>query len=340
MKPVTDDWIAEATAIYQTYDLYHQSKTGKEQPVFNLTGKGASPRSSVILDYFVTRIPVADYTTALDIGCGSGAMLRALNGSSGTEHFQLFGQEPNPKNLSDLVAIDNVEDIFTKDISEISIEFDLITLIHALEHIPNPRLFIEQVLRLCTHSGVVLIQVPHYQDNPFDLIITDHCTHFTKATINAVVESAGGEIVEIATNVIAKEMTVIVKKRSGELGLPRDDLWNSDLFQESREVASVMVNKLHDLQRIISRIPANIRPIGIFGTAIAANWAFGILGGVDFFVEDDLDRIGRSYKEAPVIPLSEVPADSTLIIPIAPESRDQILRRLADRVDLDIVVLG
>jgi hypothetical protein len=68
---------------------------------------------------------------------------------------------------------------------------------------------------------------------------------------------------------------------------------------------------------------------GIFGTSIASTWLFNEIGcSVNFFVDEDTNRIGRHYLGLPVLHPSEVPAESDVYVGLAPIVSNNVVYRL------------
>jgi len=95
--------------------------------------------------------------SVLDVGCGDGSLLLLLK--------DVFGYK-------DLMGIDfskGAIEICRKkglkatisDPSTIKEKFDLITLIHVLEHIPNPSIFVKTLSKLLKKDGTIIISLPN-----------------------------------------------------------------------------------------------------------------------------------------------------------------------------------
>lgn len=89
----------------------------------------------------------------LDVGCGSGALLRALRGNGFT---RLYGVDPFIPNS----IIETSLTIIRGELKDLSGEFDLVMFHHSLEHMPNPRGALEAAKRLCRPNGAVLVRIP------------------------------------------------------------------------------------------------------------------------------------------------------------------------------------
>jgi hypothetical protein len=76
---------------------------------------------------------------------------------------------------------------------------------------------------------------------------------------------------------------------------------------------------------------------GLFGSSIAATWLTGILGErVEFFVEEDANRIGRTHLGRPILRPAEVPSGSVVYTPLAPHIAARIAARLASTITLKL----
>lgn len=102
--------------------------------------------------------------TILDIGCGDGDFLIAMNNRQwdiyGIEPSKLAGQRARRILSNDKVI---VTESLTYDFLDES--FDVITLWHVLEHIKDPVLLMNEIRRLLKKGGIVVIEVPN-ADSP------------------------------------------------------------------------------------------------------------------------------------------------------------------------------
>tara|TARA_R110002072_G_scaffold22615_1_gene79393 strand:+ start:226511 stop:227359 length:849 start_codon:yes stop_codon:yes gene_type:complete len=93
----------------------------------------------------------------LDIGAGTGDFLKLAE----EYHWEINGVEPND------VARENAEKkgikLYTKLDKITNTHFDVITLWHVLEHLPNLQEDIEKIERLLKPGGSLIIAVPNYK---------------------------------------------------------------------------------------------------------------------------------------------------------------------------------
>ncbi len=133
-----------------------------------------------------------DKKLILDIGCGTGDFLQTCNNN----YWNVFGIEPNIKAKEIAIKkIDNSQ-IFS-DIDELDKKkFDIITLWHVLEHIPNLNNYISKLKSLLKKDGTLIIAVPNF--NSYDAIyyknfwagfdVPRHLWHFSKKSISKLFE--------------------------------------------------------------------------------------------------------------------------------------------------------
>lgn len=315
-------WRAEIERVYRDYTIYHQGG-GAEQPVFSAaTGQGKA-RSERIVERLVQSDLMREHGRLLDVGCGNGALLRAC--SRLLPGWALAGTEINDKYKAEVEGIPGVSVMQVGGAADVPGEFDFVTLVHVLEHVPQPAGFLASLRAKMACGGHLMVEVPHYVDNPFDLLIVDHSTHFSAEVLRGVVQRGGYAPRVLATDWVAKELTLVAAPAAanavagaGEELFPRvfNDLrkrvgWLAGIAQQARALAAG-------------------RRFGIFGTSIAAMWLFGELDGrVDFFVDEDPTRVGRECFGKPVLSPQQAPAGSRVWMALPTRIAEQVKARLA-----------
>ncbi|WP_111707031.1 class I SAM-dependent methyltransferase [Lutibacter citreus] len=126
----------------------------------------------------------------LDVGCGTGEFLLTCNNN----HWNVVGVEPN-KNAREL-TLSKLKDInsstIVNDINELTSEkFDVITMWHVLEHVPNLNEYISKLKQLLKPNGILVVAVPNYKS--FDALyykqfwaafdVPRHLWHFSQKSI-------------------------------------------------------------------------------------------------------------------------------------------------------------
>ncbi|UPY37440.1 class I SAM-dependent methyltransferase [Sediminicoccus sp. KRV36] len=328
-KPATASFQSEIGAIYAAYDVYYQGG-GLEQMVFDsrtgrpvrrsellaerLRGSGVLPAAAP------TAAPTAAPLRAMDLGCGNGAFLRALAGAF--QGWQLFGLELDDRSLAAMQDIPGFAGLLTGDVKELQGRYDLISMIHALEHFLDPYQTLLALRGNLTPGGHVFIQIPDVSENPFDLLIADHVSHFTPRSLARILGRAGYQVVRLETDWVRKEMSVLARLRDPlEAAAPAESdppaLAEAQLGWLSGTLAAARAAAAH-------------RPFGLFGTSIAATWLSGALAGsIDFYVDEDPSRQGREFMGRPIIAPDAIPPGATVFVGLAPAIASTIAARLA-----------
>ncbi|QDO93204.1 class I SAM-dependent methyltransferase [Formosa sediminum] len=98
--------------------------------------------------------------TLLDVGCGTGDFLQTAKSNA----WKVYGIEPdsNARNLAITKVGNSVFD--SAKINELpQNSFDVITLWHVLEHLPNLNMHIANYKRLLKKDGVLIVAVPNFK---------------------------------------------------------------------------------------------------------------------------------------------------------------------------------
>lgn len=318
-KPATPEFHADAAAIYAAYDVYYQGG-GAEQLVFDPRLGGALRRSELLADRIRATAALPAGGQALDIGCGNGAFLRAFGARFAD--WRLSGLELDDRNLPALRQIPGFTALLQGEIRALCGPYGFVSLLHALEHLTDPLTSLAALRRCMTPEGVLFIQVPNLAANPFDLLIADHASHFTPPTLRRLLRRAGWAVKRLETGWVTKEISV----------LARPDPTGAEADARLADGPGLADRCLAWLSATLdaARAAARRKPFGVFGTSIAGTWLAGALADeIDFFVDEDSSRIGRSFAGRPVRAPGTEPPDATLFLGLAPAVAQALAPRLA-----------
>lgn len=322
-KVATAQWRQEIGEIYGQYEAYHQAN-GDEQIVFDPVEGRPRRRSDVLLDRLgaTARIPEAGHM--LDVGCGSGATLRAM--AARFPEWSLSGFELSDRQRARLEAIPGFVHLYTGSLAAIDGKFDLVTMIHAIEHFENPVSVAASLQPLLSKDGRLMFEVCDIERNPFDILVADHLTHFSPATLSAMAVRAGYEVETVATDWVSKEISLVC--RTGGNGPPA--IRCGEAAASSRGRVAAFLGWLDAFRQAARKARGTADRFGIFGTSIAGTWLLGELkGDVDFLVDEDESRVGQSYLGKEVLHPRNVPAGSDVFIALAPAVASVIHGRLS-----------
>ncbi len=134
----------------------------------------------------------------LDIGAGTGDFIKACQQYA---HWQAVGVEPNDK--ARIKASDKQLTLYPNYEALTPHSFDVITLWHVLEHIPDTVQEIKILKNLLKDNGLLVIAVPnyrsfdakHYQQYWAAFDVPRHLWHFSKDSIKQLFAAEGFELI-------------------------------------------------------------------------------------------------------------------------------------------------
>jgi SAM-dependent methyltransferase len=315
---VTSSWEEAVGRIYDSYSIYAQGG-GAEQRVFPSHVSGGSLRSEALLGRVSSTRPLPVEGRLLDVGCGNGSLLKVA--SKLLPQWRLWGTEVNDKCFDQLREIRGVEQLVAGKIQDVPGVFDLITLIHVLEHIPSPTAFLTELAQKLAPGGVLLVQVPDAAANPFTLLVADHCSHFSAATLSRTVHLSGVSGRLVAGNWVPRELTMLADRTNV---VPAPPL----VEQPPVEHGLSWLRNVRDTFRSW-RDTVPMQEFGIFGTAIAGTWLDSELGSqASFFVDEDVARAGRDHLGRQILAPDQAPQGSVVLVALTPAVAQSVSVRL------------
>ena len=320
-KVIDEAWRAEIEKIYQNYSIYYQSD-GVEQAVFDGGSGQASLRSDRLLAALAAHVKLPEEGRMIDVGCGTGAMLRAF--SRFAPRWTLAGAELNDRTRETVERIPGVEALYVGTTDQIPGNFDIVTMVHMLEHIPEPVQYLTSLKDKLKPAALLVIEVPNYLQNPFDVLVADHSSHFTARTAAELIRRAGYDVIFAATDWVPKELTLVARNASTKM-----ETMPGQAEPDPFAAASATVGWLKTTLKA-ARECSQQENFGLFGTSIATTWLFAEIGdGVSFFVDEDPARIGKTFMGRPVYHPSEAPAGSHVFIALSRTLAESVEQRLA-----------
>jgi len=316
---VSGDWREAADETYRQYQMY-AAADGAEQKV--ASGEGFQARSVVLADRWRSLGVLGERGALLDIGCGNGSFLRAF--AAEFPAWTLSGSETTDREVGKLRAIPGFQEFYGADPDGIPDGFDAFSLVHVLEHLENPRAFLARVHQSAAPGGQLLVEVPAWRGNPFALMIADHASHFSMSTLAMVVSSAGWFPSLVTDQWVPKELSLTASSNVQPRRSPPPDA-----ASEERALIKAVSWLRQSRDQLLALIP-RAESIGLFGSAIAATWLYqSAPDAVQFFVDEDPQRIGRSHLGRPILAPDQVPGGADVFVGVSPLLSSAIADRLS-----------
>ncbi|HEY7915286.1 MAG TPA: class I SAM-dependent methyltransferase [Blastocatellia bacterium] len=137
----------------------------------------------------------------LDVGCGSGFFLRALDG----ERWDRFGVETGQAAAASAGRALGPHRVFNGTLIESACAdeaFDVVTFWSSLEHMNDPRANLLEARRIIKPAGTLIVQAPNIESYQarwfggdwFALDAPRHRYHFSRATLERLLNETGFEI--------------------------------------------------------------------------------------------------------------------------------------------------
>ncbi|MEM9209895.1 MAG: class I SAM-dependent methyltransferase [Pseudomonadota bacterium] len=320
-KPTDAKWQSEIEMIYREYSPYFQS-SGIEQAVFDPSHGKPRRRSTVILGRLHETHPIASSGRMIDVGCGNGVMLSAF--ADFRDGWDLYGHELSDLHIEKLKTIPGFDGLYTGDLEDLPGHYHLITMIHALEHFPDPYEGLAQLKDKIDPEGCLFIEIPNAAVTPFDLMIADHVSHFARQDLARLLGRAGMGAKAIADDWVTKELSVVATPSGPVVDLPPS--------VEPAAARARVQGQLDWINAVTSGAQEAARgpgKLGLFGTSVAAMWLHGqIADMVDFFVDEDPSRKGTTLFDRPVYTPSEVPDGGIVYLALIPPVAKAVAERL------------
>ncbi|WP_369791957.1 class I SAM-dependent methyltransferase [Tenacibaculum sp. 47A_GOM-205m] len=165
----------------ENYISHTDSKKSLFDKVYQLVKNHTLKKKLKLINSFKT-----EEKTILDVGAGTGDFLKVCK----TGGWKITGIEPSDKareyaKSKNIVLYENLNQVENN-------QFDVITLWHVLEHIPNLVEYIKQLKKLLKPNGVLIIAVPnhksfdakHYKEFWAAYDVPRHLWHFSKTAIS------------------------------------------------------------------------------------------------------------------------------------------------------------
>ena len=273
-------WRKETAEIYSAYGDHPLGSVRCEEGLVS-SPRGLKPRSQAFFEFIQENTKLPENGKLLDFGCGEGNTLRRASGIF-LDQWTLYGYEicsRQSSNWDAVIKIPRVADFFTEDPRNIQGTFDLITMVHVLEHVP---LLVETLTKIRTNltsGGCLAVIVPNFKEHPFQMMIADHFSQFTMNSLSLVLARCGYDIILVDDSYVKKELIMLATPAK-----PKKVTVDFEKYYDPNSYDQAFLPCLNYLSRMIELAEEKhySSNIGIFGTSISGGVVAWAATGVVF----------------------------------------------------------
>ena len=182
-----------------TADIHQLSKVYEKPRIEGLLEKGIITSNDAITISYIRKFKKEG--KLLDIGCGSGHFMGICNRMG----FDSEGVEVD-KFRADYAIKKLKLKVYKTDFISARIpdkNYDLITVIHVLEHVVSLKPFLEQARKKLEKNGVIIISLPNFgglmpkllKGKWYGLQLDGHVWQFTPGSLRKVIEDSGFKVI-------------------------------------------------------------------------------------------------------------------------------------------------
>ncbi len=164
------------------YVTQHQRAQGVSEKEIEIQKRRAQFVVEILRRFNVT------WTHHLDIGSSTGLLLEEVRQvfgtrSTGVELADTYRDYASERGLEIYPTLDDLPETYTKN-------FDLITMLHVLEHLSEPKAFLARLREhWLAEDGLLMVEVPNlFFHATFEV---PHLTHYHAGTLTAMLEQSG-----------------------------------------------------------------------------------------------------------------------------------------------------
>jgi SAM-dependent methyltransferase len=303
--------------LMEIYDTYQPYEHDLEPLIFSSDSVGS--RSAGIFDEIDSSFSIAKTGQLVDVGCGDGSFLNEFKRRR--PDWQIAGFDLNQNRKSDIEEICGEGQFFSGSPGDLPNKLDLIVLNYVIEHVEHVTKFLHTLFEKLSSGGMLVAMVPDLARNPYDLIIADHLSHYTKTTLISQLEELP---LMCCRQALQKELIVFVGKGS------RNRYRRSTTPEAEQAGAEKQIRYLTKVRTEALDLARTYKgQFGIFGTSIAGSWLSGELGRLPhFFVDEDQRKHDITHYGKKVLSPCAAPTQGVVFLPFTRQVADKIASRL------------
>jgi len=286
---------------------YGELDEGSGQVFRSLQSGGDLTEGSTLLAQYISEILKQRPNGRLvDIGCGVGSFINALN----TEHWTVEGIEPSA-NAASTARTDGLT-IHEGFFGSIALEpggYDVVTILNVLEHIWDPNMAMQEINRIAKDDALLVVAVPNTRYPILGLaefFEIEHVSHFTAQTLSAFLRKNGWRDVHWETRFGKEKGLFILAARGPGIWT---DLANAEIVDERELVRQAVEDYAANREQLVGTIRNKLAErldrwlqdgtrVALYGAGSYAAQLVDALGGeltFDMVFDGDPRKWGQSF---------------------------------------------
>jgi 2-polyprenyl-3-methyl-5-hydroxy-6-metoxy-1,4-benzoquinol methylase len=345
---VWNDRTVSNVALERFYATYAKKTTeaGEDDLLFDASGAVETLGRNQVA-FLVPHLSRLGTGRVLDVGCGKGTLLTLF--AECFPGWDRAGIEPSAAAAA--IARTSGLTVYEGMLDTVAIEsssFDVVTIVHVLEHAASPMAALQSIHRALRSDGLVFIEVPNMLDpNMFyDFLLHEHLFHFSPDTLCRALIRQGFAIEAVEPSTVYGATRVIARKIGDQRDVrqpPAVELSHlTSGIRAWRRLWDGMRQGAHDL----AAAAAAGKRVALFGAGMttAALLVYTELNGAPIvgLIDESPWKIGRTYFGLPVFGLADVANLDLDTIGIAtiPGSQQVVRKKLSASFSANATILA
>ena len=263
------------------------------------------------IDFLCRNAPNAG-RTLLDIGAFNGSFLDLAR----QKGFEVHGIEPTAEGVAEArgKGLDVVQGFFnTAYANSLKERYDVVTMLHTLEHVEDPLTFVRLALQVTVPGGYLYIEVPDvtraFAESINDFFSVQHLNHFTSSTLKNLASRAGATVVVVEQEKELGIVRILIKNAPGAAPLINEYESNMCIMRAYKERKEIFLDNL--------RKKIQVKEVSLYGAGEHSSQLLSsdLLKGIRVAAITDSNpkKWGMPFHGFTVIPPAELPNVPILI---------------------------
>lgn len=283
-------------------------------------------RQAAVAEWILGSVGYFRVGSVLEVGCGDGSLLKALNSLLPEASF--VGVEPAPQSVLQAQRRGfSVTQGFAEDISQHAA--DLCLSVNVIEHVPNSADFLRSMRRAISTGGRVVVVCPDGDFPNYELLFYDHLYSLESHSLASLCARAGLIALQLKKAPSSLGPFQMVVARPAQAEEPEAPIHRANGALIAAKASYLRAWSTLD-QVLLERV-GNASRIAVFGNsdiaALLRIYAPSLWAQVEACVID-AEPIADRFIDRPLRLCSSLPQGSTIVLGVRPGNHETIASRL------------